>query len=54
LIELNEVKDVNGRRRDPFPELWNYEQGRKAQTTEAVRYALKLWKASKEKGKRRR
>ncbi|TKW06984.1 hypothetical protein SEVIR_7G277300v4 [Setaria viridis] len=51
---LNELKDVNGRRRDPFPELWNYEEGRKAQTTEAVRYALKLWNASKVKGKRRR
>lgn len=48
-----ELRDGNGCRRDPFPELWNYEEGRKAKMAEAVRHALKLWNASKGRGKRR-
>ncbi|PUZ64090.1 hypothetical protein GQ55_3G116200 [Panicum hallii var. hallii] len=50
---LTELKEGNGRR-EPFPELWNYKEGRKAQMMEAVRHALELWKASKAKGKKRR
>ncbi|CAL4895640.1 unnamed protein product [Urochloa decumbens] len=50
---LTELKMGNGRR-NPFPELWNYKEGRKAQMREAVHHALELWKASKAKGKRRR
>ncbi|KAF8765990.1 hypothetical protein HU200_007925 [Digitaria exilis] len=51
---LTELKDVNGRRRDPFPELWNYKEDRKAHMTEAVRYAMKLWNESKVKKAKRR
>ncbi|CAL4910273.1 unnamed protein product [Urochloa decumbens] len=50
---LTELKMGNGRT-NPFPELWNYKEGRKAQMREAVHHALELWKASKAKGKRRR
>ncbi|KAJ1261716.1 hypothetical protein BS78_09G052200 [Paspalum vaginatum] len=48
------LKDKKSIRRDPFPELWDYEEGRKAQLTEAVRHALKLWKESKSKVKKSR
>ncbi|OEL31684.1 Factor of DNA methylation 1 [Dichanthelium oligosanthes] len=51
---LTELKEGNARGRDPFPELWNYKEGRKAQMKEAVQCALGLWKESKAKGKRRR
>ncbi|CAN6336282.1 unnamed protein product [Urochloa humidicola] len=50
---LTVLKMGNGRR-NPFPELWNYKEGRKAHMKEAVQHALELWKASKAKGKRRR
>ncbi|CAN6340672.1 unnamed protein product [Urochloa humidicola] len=50
---LTELKMGNCRK-NPFPELWNYKEGRKAQMKEAVQHAVELWKASKAKGKRRR
>ncbi|WVZ96436.1 hypothetical protein U9M48_042074, partial [Paspalum notatum var. saurae] len=50
---LMELKDGIGSRRDPFHELWNYDEGQKAQMSEAVAHVVKLWKASKKKGKRR-
>ncbi|CAD6334586.1 unnamed protein product [Miscanthus lutarioriparius] len=49
---LLELKDGNGSRKDPFPELWNYDEGRKANMVEGVRFALKLCNVSKTKGKR--
>ena len=49
---LTELKEGNGRR-EPFPELWNYKEGRKAQMKEAIQHAMELWKASKAKGKKR-
>ncbi|XP_062181658.1 factor of DNA methylation 1-like [Phragmites australis] len=46
--------ELNGSGRNPSLELWNYEEGRKAQMKEAVQHALELWKASKAKGMTRR
>ncbi|EES19046.2 protein INVOLVED IN DE NOVO 2 isoform X2 [Sorghum bicolor] len=52
---LMELKDANGGRKDPFPELWNYDQGRKANMVEGARHAVMLWNASKtKKGKKSR
>ncbi|CAD6238589.1 unnamed protein product [Miscanthus lutarioriparius] len=39
---LLELKDSNGSRKDPFTELWNYDECRKANMVEGVRFALKL------------
>ena len=50
---LTELKVGNGRR-EPFLELWNYKDGRKAQMKEAIQHAMELWKASKANGKKRR
>jgi hypothetical protein len=49
-----ELKDGNGGRKDPYPELWNYDEGRKANMVEGARHAVMLRKASKMKGKRSR
>ncbi|KAJ9548805.1 hypothetical protein OSB04_021348 [Centaurea solstitialis] len=44
---VKELNEYNPSRRQPLPELWNYEEKRKASLKEGVEYILKQWKALK-------
>lgn len=50
---FKERNEYNGSGRYIVPELWNFDQGRKATLKEGVAYLLSLWKQLKPKPKRK-